>query len=174
MAEDTFALFSYTFQDELATKATAVVPVYFDGTLVTPNILKTQWDAIGTELDGFTSAQIIGGQISVNPVVNVSWKDAPAAGSRVEQTANFNFTNAVTKYKYGINIPSLDNTAIDGGQIDLGNTDVAAFIAKIIAGFTNANFVNPEQRILVALADAFISFRKHRRQVDRATYEVPG
>lgn len=173
MAEDTYALFSYTFQDELGTKASAYVPVYFDGTLVTPTILKTQWTTMGTNLDGMTSAQIISGSINIVPAVSGSWKDTPDAGSRVEQTANFNFANAVTKYKYGVNIPSLANAAIDGGQIDLANTDVAAFIAQVIAGFTNGNFVNTGIHILTALADAFISFRKHRRQVDRATYEVP-
>lgn len=173
MAEDTYALFSYTFVDELGTKASATVPVYFDGTLVTPNGLKTQWTTMGGHLDAMTSAQIVSGTISIEPAVAGGWKDAPEAGSRVEQTANFNFLNAVTKYKYGINIPSLDNTKIVGNQINLADTDVAAFVAEVIAGFTNGNFVNTGIHILTALADAFISFRKHRKQVNRATFEVP-
>lgn len=173
MANTQYAIFSYSFIDELGTKASMSVPAMVDPTTGTPAALSTEWVALGTQLDLNSDALITGGAISIVKVPDGGWKDSPAAGSRVEQTGLFNFTNATSKYKFGVDIPSVANADIVDGKISLTLTNVANLLGELIGAFTGGVFTNTSQYPLAALADALLSFRKRRRQLSRSSFE-PG
>lgn len=172
MANDTYAIFSYTLQDRFGTKTTTLLPAYVDGAAITAANLHTQWVSGGGDIDAITDAQIVGGRVSIEFTPDGAWKDTPGADSFTERTGVFNFTNASTKYKYGVKLPSFANDKLANGKIDLTDTDVAAFITLLTSVFTHGEYVNPGLAALLALADAFLAARKYRRQLDRSTYEV--
>jgi len=174
MANTQYALFSFSFQDDLGTKSSMNVPAMVDPTTGTPAALKTEWLALGGQLDDLTGAQILGGAVSISLKPDPGWKTAPSAGSRVEQTGLFNFLNATSKYKFGVDIPSIVNTAISGGKIDLTTSIVTDVITSLITAFTGGVFTNTSQYPLSALADALLSFRKRRQQLSRSSFEPGG
>lgn len=173
MANTQYALFSYTVVDELGTKSTVLVPAMVDPTTGTPAALKTAWTALGTDIDAIVGTEITGGRVEVVFVRDAGWKSAPDAGSRVEQTGLFNYGNATTKYKYGVDVPGLADDKISAGKIDLADTDIANFVTKLITSFTGGVFTNTSQYVLAALLDAAITFRKRRKQLSRSSFEVP-
>src|SRR5579872_4939229 len=84
-------IFTYTVRDELGTEASTLVYANYNGTLETVDGLVGEWLAYGGLIDAATSGQIVGGAIKIPATPDGSWKTAPAAGSRVEQTALLNF-----------------------------------------------------------------------------------
>lgn len=123
-------------------------------------------------LDPITGAQI--DRMSIKITLPFSGaKSAPIAGSEVEKTGLFNFEQTGSFYKFGIDIPAIAASVLTtGGLIDLTNTNVQAwitFLGTVTAGITVVSkFLNT----LVALLDALISFRKHRKQESRRTIEL--
>jgi len=100
--------------------------------------------------------------------------DAPTADSCVEQTGVFNVPSSNSGRLFGIAVPGLDNSMIVDGEIDLSDTDVAAFVSAIEGTYTAGGvFTNNNWQQLNDLADAFLSFRKRRKQLSRSSYEVP-
>jgi len=173
MANDTYVLFSYTVEDKFGTKTQTVLPAYVDGAAATVANLKTQWVTGGTDLDAITDGIITGGKVSLVLPPDGGWNDTPGSNSFDERTGMFNFLNGTTKYKFGVKVPSIDEGKLSGGKINLSDTDIAAFISLLTSVFTHGEYVNPGLYALSALADAFLSARKYRRQLDRSTYE-PG
>jgi hypothetical protein len=100
-------------------------------------------------------------------------KSAPIAGSEVEKTGLFNFEQAGSFYKFGIDVPAIAASVLNSqGLIDLTNTNIQnwiTFLGTVTAGVT---FVSKFINALVALLDALISFRKHRKQESRRTIEL--
>ena len=171
MANTQPAQFSYTLQDELGTKASQVIYAMVDPT-ATIATLSTQWQAMGALIDAITGGKIVNGAVNVIKALS-GGKSDPASGSRVEQTGVFNFFNVTTPRRFGEAVPSLSDTVIVSGEIDLGDADVAAFVTAMTASFTTGVNTNTAEQALSSLADAFLSFRKRRRQLTRSTYEVP-
>lgn len=106
---------------------------------------------------------------TITDVVPVS-----AAGGDVEKGSLFNFDNASDPYASGYWIPDI-NPAIQtsSGQIDLTNTDVAAFITFMTTAHTAITVVTKGVRALTALRDALVSFRKRRKPESRRTRVTP-
>lgn len=173
MADTQYALFSYSVLDELGIRASMTIPAMIDPTTGTPAAIKTEWLALGAEIDALTGAQITGGSVATVFTPDSGWKATPAAGSRVEQTGLFNFSNSTSKYKFGVDLPAIDNSKLDGNKIDLTDSDVTAFIGSLVGTFTGGRFANTATFALVALVDAILSFRKRRKQLSRASFE-PG
>jgi len=173
MANTQYALFSYTLVDELGTKSTVLIPAMIDPTTGTPAAIKTEWLALGGLIDAIDDCMITGGRVETVFVRDAGWKSAPDAGALIEQTALFNFTNATSKYKYGVDVPGLADDKIVAGKIDLSDTDIANFITELVTSFTGGVFTNTSQYVLAALADAAITFRKRRKQLSRSSYVTP-
>lgn len=173
MANDTYGLLSYTIQDRFGTKTTTQLPVLVEASTMTVAGLKTLWTTGGTDLDAVIDGQIIGGRVNLEFPADGAWKDAPGADSFDERTGVMNYSNATTKYKFGIKIPSISNDVLANGKIDLSNTDIETLIVFLTTAFTHGVFVNDGQHALIALVDAFLAARKYRRQLDRSSFE-PG
>jgi hypothetical protein len=96
----------------------------------------------------------------------------PASGSRVEQTAVINFKNAINSHRWGEAIPSVADAKIVAGKFDLTDTAVAAFIAIMTGALGAGNYTNPYLQAISGVKDAILSFREHRRQLQRSSFEL--
>lgn len=171
MADTQYALYSYSLIDELGTKTSMNVPAMVDPTTGTPTALAAAWTGLGTQIDNASGAQILGGTVAIVLKPDGGWKSSPDSGSRVEQTGLFNFVNTTSKYKFGIDLPSIINTALVGGKIDLTNTAIADLVSFLLATFTGGRFATTSTFFLSALVDAIISFRKRRKSLSRTSFE---
>lgn len=165
------AQFSYTVQDELGTKASMVIYTLADPTKTLTN-LAADWETFAGLIDLIISGQILHGEARLVLKPSGSEKTAPGTGSRVEQTGAFNFTNSVSPRRFGEAVPSIANAVISGGRIDLADTNVSNFVTAMHTATANTEPTNNTFQALNALADAFISFRKRRRQLERSSLEV--
>lgn len=96
----------------------------------------------------------------------------PGTGD-IEKGGLFNFANATDPYKQGYWIPDIAPAVLNGsGLIDLTNADVTAFITFLTTAHTVITVVTKGVRALSSLADALLSFRKHRKPLSRKTKEV--
>ncbi|HSS97575.1 MAG TPA: hypothetical protein VLK33_11120, partial [Terriglobales bacterium] len=95
-----------------------------------------------------------------------AWKATPVNGNNVNQVMNLNFGNDFNSYRTSILIPSYKESVLTPTRVpDLADTDLAAFIALIIAGVSGEAFPNSRDlHDLNALKDAFLTVRKVRNQ----------
>lgn len=161
---------SFTIQDELGVQAT--MPVFLQGpdTATLANIHTSIVD-IGNELDAIIGGRILEATVTFHPVNGTTWKTAADAGSRVEQTGLFNYSNDTTPYKFGIDVPSLSDAVLDGPRIDLDNSDIGNFVDLFTAAIGVFTAVTNGYDPLVALLDAALTFRKRRKQLTRVSKE---
>jgi hypothetical protein len=170
MAYTVSARYSITLVDELGTEASDTYYALLDPTQ-TIQLAIDAWAALAAVVDPITGGQIIRGGITILPVP-AGLKGAPVAGSRVEQTGVFNFLDSITTHRYGQALPSLRDSKIVAGKINLVDVAVAAFITFLTAVLAVAEWVNNHQQPLTALRDALISFRKRRKQLARSSFEL--
>lgn len=169
------AQFSFTMVDELGVKASLPIPVIFDDTKTVAEIVAAS-GAYGDLVDAASGAQIDEVRIVVftDPTTH-GWKDAPVAGSRVEQTGLFNFKPTGVAHRFGIDLPAILDTLLTAGRITLGSGAAQDFIDGILAGVSadGVQSTNPARQVLATFTDALLTFRKHRRALDRRTFETP-
>lgn len=161
---------SFTLRDELGILAT--FPFFLKGadTSTLANIATAMQD-VATLLDTITGAVIEKANITFHPEVTVG--STPTAGARVEQTALFNWSNTITPYLFGLDVPGFLSSKIVNGKIDLTDVDVEAFTDIWEAAIGAFTAVTAGYDPLLALVDAALTFRKHRKQLTRSTKE-PG
>jgi hypothetical protein len=165
-------ILSATLKDEMGTTATFPLYVTVPDTVTVANLHTYMQDFLGI-LDPITDAQIIQFKWSSDMPFSGA-KGAPVAGGRVEQTGLFNFENSVTRFKAGYDIPAIANSTITAGAkktIDLTNAGIVAFISFMEAVTLLITPTDKFVGALVALIDAAMTFRKHRKQLTRATLE---
>jgi len=173
MAYTQQAHFSFTVQDGLGTKASMIIYALLDPTKTVANLV-TDIQAWATLIEPIIDSKILlaDAVVSVTPTVDQTGK--PADASRVEQTGVFNFANGSTTRRFGEAVPALADAVITGGTIDLADTDVAAFVTAMGAasGTATSQATNNSFQDLTSLVDAFLSFRKRRKQLLRSSFEV--
>jgi hypothetical protein len=162
---------SYTIQDELGTKASETFYALVDPAS-TVTQLAAEWQALASLIAAVSDGGIPRGSIALLEVPTAPI--TPAAGSRVEQTGLFNFSNNVTPHRFGEAVPALKDSVIVGGKINLADTGVAALVAALATTFNGGLgvFTTNNAQALVALVDAVLSFRKRRRQLSRSSFEL--
>jgi hypothetical protein len=166
------AQFSFSIQDELGTKASMILySTLSDATTVAQ--LNTEWEALAVAIDAVIGGQILGGTAALVNTPSGDEKASPAAGSRVEQTAVLDFPQTGTGRVFGVAIPSLSDDFVAGGTVVLTG-DMATLITAIQGTYTASGvFASNTWIQLDDLQDAFLSFRKRRRQLSRSSYELP-
>lgn len=172
MADTVPAQFSYTIVDELGTQGVCLVNALVDPASTTTQ-LTGQFAAIGLLLDAIISGYIKNGHYRILQG-NPGGKGAPSAGSRIEQSGTFNFSAAGTGYKAPVLVPSIaDATLGTGGRIDLANADILAFFTALTTAVAGVlEWTSANRQALLALLDALLSFRKHRKQLQRSSFEL--
>ncbi len=165
--------FSFTVEDELSTKASILLYGTVTDT-TTVATMNAEWETLAGLIDLVIGAQVLHGSVSLMDVPSGDEKAAPAAGSRVEQTAVLNFPVTGTGKRFGDAIASIADSVITGGTLDLGDTNVANLVTALQGAFgTGGQFTNNTYQPLDDLADAFVSFRKRRKQLSRSSFELP-
>jgi len=171
-------IYSFTVQDAKGVKATALTYVAYDAATETVGALLGNAAVFGGLVDAISGGVLIDGRVIIDIARDPGWKATPVAGSNVEQTGLFDFNQNNSKYVAAVDIPALLESTLVGGRIDLANTDIAAFITNLtqasgIGGsttvFNNSKYLNATR----SLRDALVTFRKHKRALDRVSFETP-
>jgi len=158
--------------DKLGVEVSMPLYVRLDDTKTLAQVL-TDANLLGQQLDPISDSQITDFEVRIKNGSGVSGgKSSPAATAENERTGLFNFSQSTSPYKFGIDVPSIADSKIVNGKIDLANADIAAFIAAMIAAGTAATPESTSLYTLLALLDALLTFRKHRRAESRRSFEV--
>jgi len=134
--------------------------------------INTALEAYVSAVDGVTAGQIVAASLVVSVPLPGGIKATPVAGSEVERGGLFNFSQENIKYKFGILIPAIKSTLIVNGKINLADALVTTFLnlQTAIGGF--AVPVSTAANVFIALKDALVTFRKHRKAENRRSFEV--
>lgn len=160
-----------TLQDELSTTgSTNAYIVADDGQTVAAAVTAAQ--AWAASLDALSAAQLTELRVIIKAALPGGIKTAPAAGSRIEQSAVVNLKAGMSGHRFGNLIPGLKNSLIVLGKLDITNAAVTTFTDLLKGAVLGGNYATPEGAALGVLVDAVLSFRKHRRQLDRTSFEV--
>jgi hypothetical protein len=123
------------------------------------------------KLDPITDAAGVQAHITLK-FTSAGLKTTPVASSEVEKTGLFNFAQASSLYKQGVDVPAIADATITSGRIDLANTDIVAWRDYVLTAHDGISAVGKFTNDLTSLQDALISFRKHRRAENRRSFEV--
>lgn len=152
---------------------TVSTPIYIDiDDTKTVAALLGDAQALAGAVDAVTDSQITEVRVSIVGPLPGAGKSSPASTAENERTGLFNFSQTGSPYKYAVAIPAIKEAAIVNGKIDLSNTDVANLITVLTTAGTVITAVSTAIKTLVALIDALISFRKHRKAESRRSFEV--
>lgn len=166
-----YTQFSLTFRDGLGTEQ--ATQAYFElddtRTLADLNTAYSDWVAA---MAAVSDAKPTRAQIKVQPFYTTP-ATPNLAKSRVEQVGVFNFEdNGVVPRRWALNVPGLAAGVLNGDRIDLGNADVST-LTNLMTSYIGATFLNSHGQPLTALADAFVTFHKDRKQLQRSSFETP-
>lgn len=142
----------------------------YDGSSETVDALIGSWLAQGGLLDACIDGQIVGGQILIPLIPDVSWKSAPVTGNNVNQVMNLNFGNDFNSYATSNLIPSYKETQVNATSPrapNLAATALAAYIAGVIDDGGTVFFNSRDLHQIDRLIDAFLTVRKVRNQRSR-------
>jgi hypothetical protein len=123
-------------------------------------------------IDGTIDGAFTQLQVTITPHLPDGLKSATGttwAASRIEQTGVIDFSATGTSRRWGFALPSLSNSVIRSGHIDLANAAIVALI-DLLLNPTDL-FSNPQQQVLEAALDALISFRK-RAQLRKRSLDL--
>jgi hypothetical protein len=131
----------------------------------------TGWGAWVAQIDAVSDCQIVGGKISITPVLPGGIKGSPGA-NKWEQGAVFNWQQTGSTKKAGFFVPGLKAAAISAGKVLLTQTDVAALLTAILGATLGGSYASPTFNILTGFRDVFLSYRKRRKQLRAFSYEI--
>jgi len=166
-------IYSYTLKDARGVQATTTgIYTSYDAATQTVGAMTGNVAALGGLIDAIVDAQIIDCRLIIDIAPDPAWKSAPVANSDVQESFNFNFLQANSKYVQSVLVPGVKNSILVAGAPVPGSAPLSAFIADMIGSiggsstvFANSKYSND----LTALKDVFISFRPHRRATKQRT-----
>ena len=164
------ARLSVSVVDELGTEASTVAYLMVDPTqpLAALAASAQQW---ATDLDAVIGGKITKVSAILLPGLPPGLKANPVAGSRVEQTAVINFASAGNVHRFGMAIPSVADSKLAGGRLNLSDAAVQALVVLLTTATGTQAFATPAQQIIVSAVDAILSFRKRRKSLTRSSFE---
>lgn len=168
MADPT--ILSYTIQDKEGVETAH--SIFVNGpTSGLISDLQTYAAAYATVLDAVTDGVIVRGRIDI-PMTGFSGLKTTAGPNDVEKTGLFNFGNSSTRYKIPIDVPAIAQAVISGGRINLGATAVTNWITFLETASSTITAVSKFLAVLQNVVDALLTFRKHRKQLIRRSFET--
>lgn len=157
--------------DSLGVESSSMFPVNIDDTKTIAQAL-TDAQVLAGDVDAISDSQITEVSLKLIGPLPIGGKTGPIAGAENERTGLFNFSQSGSPYRWGVDIPGMAQGKISAGKINLSDAAVSAFIAFMIAAGTALTPVSTSPHTLVALLDALLAFRKHRRAESRRSFEV--
>ncbi len=142
------------------------IPIYesYDSAATLSAILAYCATTLGY-LDAIIDGQIVKQSITLEIALPTSGiKTAPVAGSNVQESGLLTYlTDAPIKRSFGQDIPAFAQAAFSGKVIDLTNTNVATWTARMIATGTTLLATNQDFLAhLVSVVKGVKTFRKQR------------
>lgn len=173
MAVTTPVRFSATIQDPAGIKANTQAHVFADPTQTITQI-NTALAAWLAALNAVTGGKIIRAGASVVGDVSSYAAGHPVAGTEIQETASFDFTQAGVSYHYGNVVPGFLESLEVSNKPDLTNAAVIAYFTLLATGTPLGGYYSgPGNNQLLALAYAFLPNRKHRRAQRAVSYVTP-
>ena len=166
-----FGHVSIQYLDALGVTVSSPVYVDIDDTKTVAAALADA-STIAQAVDNITDAQITEVKLVIVGGMPGAGKSAPVAGSEVERTGLFNFSQTGSPYKYGVDIPAMAEAKIVNGKIDLTNSDITNFVTVLTTAGAVLTAVSTAIKTLVRLKDALLTFRKHRKAESKRSFEV--
>lgn len=162
---------SVKYLDALGVEVSSPVYVNVDDTKTVAAVLG-EISTLTQALDDVSDAQIT--EVTLNIVGGMpgAGKSAPVSTAEVERTGLLNFSQSASPYKYGVVIPAIAESKIVNGKINLTDTNVQNLVTILTTAGTTLTYVSTAIKALVALIDALLSFRKHRKAESRRSFEV--
>lgn len=172
MAYSEFGHVSVELLDKLGVVTACPIYIEADPTKTLAQ-LTTDITSLCTAIDAASDSEIQGVTLKLSvPVNRTGWKVAPAATAENERTGLFNFSQAVGPYKFGVDIPSIADSLISAGKIDLTLSAITGLVAALNVPYTGFQVVSTAIQALTVLTDALLTFRKHRKAENRRSFEV--
>ena len=171
MAADTAVRFSATVEDETGVKGSVLTHAVVDSADTIATLVTAQ-QAWVSAVDGVSGAKVISSGMTFSPALPGGIKGAAIAGARVEQTGVLNLGNNTTPYRYGVTIPALKDSLIVAGRINLTDALITTFTTLLTSAVGGGAYTNLARQTLTGVIDAVLSFRKHRRERTRTSFEL--
>lgn len=169
-------IYSFTLKDARGVQATTTgIYVAYDAATQTVGAMTGNVAALGGLIDAITDAQIVDARLIIDIAPDPGWKSAPVANSDIQESFNFNFLQANSKYVQSVLIPGLKQSILVNNAPDPSHNPTLAFIQAMTGsiGGSNTVFANSKySNDLTALKDVFVSFRPHRRATKQRTLVV--
>jgi hypothetical protein len=157
---------SYKILDNLGVTVSMPIYVAVDDTKTVAQAL-TDANLIGQQIDPIIDGQILQTSMAIDGGPPSGAKSSPVSTAEVERTGLFNFDQATSPYRFGVDVPSIADAKIVNGKIDLTDADIIAFLDVLTAAGTALTPESTSLYTLVALLDALLTFRKHRKAESR-------
>lgn len=166
-------IYSFTLKDARGVQATTTgIYVAYDAATQTVGAMTGNVAALGGLIDAITDAQIVDARLIIDIAPDPAWKAAPVANSDIQESFNFNFLQANSKYVQSVLVPGLKQSILVDNAPAPGVNPLLAFISAMTGsiGGSNTVFANSKySNDLTALKDVFVSFRPHRRATKQRT-----
>lgn len=163
---------SYKLLDKLGVEVSTPIYVKIDDSQTIATAI-SEANLLGQAIDPITDSQILETRLTFVGTPVSGAKSAPASTAENERTGLFNFSQSAGPYRFGVDIPGFADSKISSGKINLADADVASFLAAMVAAGTALTPESTSLYTLVALLDALLSFRKHRKAESRRSIETP-
>lgn len=126
-------------------------------------------DAVAALVQAVCDGQVLKGFCALT--VPLTTTTSPVAGSRIESTGLIR-TLTIDGFtrNYGVDIPALKSSTLLAGtkKIDMTNAAIAALTARLLDTELATVFTNPTGNPFDEIPSGRQTFRKHRRQANRA------
>lgn len=173
MADPT--IFEWQVQDDQGLKNRIRVYVAYNGAVITPDVLLTNYHILGNLIDDCIDAMIVEGRITIPVAPDAGYKQAPDAGNNVNQVMQINYENDYNRYLTDLLLPGYKEALLTPeGDPNLTHAALVALNTEMLTGIPNAvptTFPNSRGlHDLDAVREAFLTVRKVRNQ--KATTRV--
>jgi len=161
--------FTFNIKDSEGVRAPCTLYGTYDDTQLV-SALVTDLAAMRALIAAVTDGQII----SAEATLKIAGAAAPGnfADSDVSQVGTFDFTTTSGTVWADV-VPAIKDAAIVAGHINLSDADIAALLTALETSPGDFEQTNRDWLAATSFTDCFLSTRKHRRQLKRASYEVP-
>jgi hypothetical protein len=166
------AILSVQQLDYLGTKASHDIFLLVADTRTVAN-LQTYVDSYLTVYAALTGAKTLDCQVKLHMAIT-NGNSSAVAGDEEEKTALLAFDQTGTRYVASIDIPAIRETLIVNGKVDLTPSgpvdDYVLFLQSAVTGVTP---VGKFEDTITSLRTVALTFRKHRRSLNRTSSETP-
>lgn len=161
-------LASFQLADAVGVVKSFDMPFKFDDATATLAQILSWVSGLGVALDLVTDAKITKIRLTLLIPLPGGIKASAVSASDVEETGLITYAASGTSNAYGVDIPAIPNSKLTGNQVNLAETDVAAFTAYLNTPSNSIVGTDRYANAIVSATRGSKTFRKSRRALRRA------